>query len=98
MIARVAGAGLGLLSFSITVFAGLWIDNPVSITLSRALWALLVFCTIGLILGSAAQASIDEQIRARGSLHLDDPSSGDRDPAARDGAGRAESAVEAVKG
>ncbi len=98
MVARVAGAVLGLLAFSITVFSGLWVHNPIETTLSRALWALCIFCAIGLILGTAAQASINEQIRTRRSERLDEAASPEEDAAAAERAEGDDSAVEAVSG
>ncbi len=60
MIARFAGASLGLLAFSVTAIAGLYVQNPVNVTLSRSILALFIFCSIGLVLGAAAQRVIDE--------------------------------------
>ncbi len=54
MIARFTGGTLGLLAFTITIIAGVYVGNPVMVTLSRSIWALLVFCCIGLVLGAAA--------------------------------------------
>ena len=67
MIARFAGAMLGLLAFTITVFAGLWVHNPVSVTLSRSILALFIFCVIGLVLGGAAQLVVTEHEKKRES-------------------------------
>ena len=67
MIARFAGAGLGLLAFAITAIAGVWVHNPVTVTLSRSILALLVFCAIGLTLGTAAQLVIREHEKQRES-------------------------------
>ena len=47
MIARYTGGILALLALSITIVVGLWAHNPVSLILSRAIWALCVFCVIG---------------------------------------------------
>jgi hypothetical protein len=60
VVARFAGAALGLLAFTITVIAGLLAQNPVGVTLSRSLFALLLFCLLGLALGTAAQLVIAE--------------------------------------
>ncbi len=98
MVARIAGALLGLLAFSITVFAGLWVNNPIATTLSRALWALCLFCVIGLVLGTAAQASVNEQMRVRRGKRLDKPASGEVDKVAAESAGGDELAVDTVKG
>jgi hypothetical protein len=65
MVARFAGATLGLLAFTITVVAGVLAHNPVTVTLSRSVLALLVFCLIGLVVGSAAQAVVVEHERSR---------------------------------
>ncbi|MGB2987072.1 MAG: hypothetical protein WBE26_14460 [Phycisphaerae bacterium] len=65
MVARFAGASLGLLAFAVSAIAGLLVRNPVGITLSRSILALFVFCVIGLLLGSAAQMVIAEHERSR---------------------------------
>jgi len=65
MVARFAGASLGLLAFSITVIGGLFVENPVSVTLSRSIFALVVFCFLGLVLGSAAQRVVNEYESSR---------------------------------
>ena len=65
MVARVLGASLGLLAFTITIIAGLWVQNPVTVTLSRSILALFLFCVIGLVLGGAAQLIINEHERER---------------------------------
>ena len=67
MLARFAGASLGLLAFAVSAAAGLLVQNPVSVTLSRSVLALFVFCIIGLLLGSAAQMVIAEHERNRES-------------------------------
>ena len=67
MIARYAGASLGLLAFSVSILAGLFVQNPVSVTLSRSIIALFVFCVIGLVLGSAAQVVVAEHEKNRKS-------------------------------
>jgi len=65
MAPRAVGAALGLLAFSTTIVSGLWVRNPVTVTLSRALWAMLVFCLIGLVLGWAGELVVREHIRER---------------------------------
>jgi hypothetical protein len=67
MVARFAGAGLGLFAFSVTVVAGLLVQNPVTVTLSRSILALFTFCIIGFILGTAAQLVVAEHARKRES-------------------------------
>ena len=72
MVARFAGAGLGLLAFTIAVLGGLYAHNPITVTLSRSILALLLFCVLGLVLGTAVQMVItdyergkEEEIRSR---------------------------------
>ena len=65
MIARFAGASLGLLAFTVTAVAGLYVKNPVSVTLSRSILALFVFCSIGVILGAAAQRVVADHHATR---------------------------------
>lgn len=65
MIARYAGASLGLLAFATAVFAGLYVGNPLTVTLSRGILALFVFCLIGIGLGGIAQYVLSEHERDR---------------------------------
>jgi hypothetical protein len=65
MLARFAGATLGLLAFCITAVAGLCVNNPVAVTLSRSILALFVFCIIGLALGAAVELVVREYERTR---------------------------------
>ncbi|MBI4717313.1 MAG: hypothetical protein HY763_05875 [Planctomycetes bacterium] len=65
MLARYVGAGLGLLAFSVSVVAGLVVQNPPIVTLSRSILALFVFCFLGLVLGYAAQLVVREHEKGR---------------------------------
>ena len=65
MLARYAGASLGLLAFTIVVTVGLIARNQVPITLSRSIFALFLFCLIGLVLGRVAQAVVAEHEHKR---------------------------------
>ena len=67
MVARFAGASLGLLAFTITSAAGLLSQNPVEVTLSRSIFALVLFCVIGFLLGTATQMVVAEHERTRES-------------------------------
>ncbi len=60
MVARFAGASLGLLAFAVCTAAGLFAQNPPSVTLSRSILAMFVFCALGLLLGAVAQMVIAE--------------------------------------
>lgn len=72
MVARFAGASLGLLAFTVAVVAGIYVQNPVTVTLSRGILALFLFCGIGLVLGAAAQLVVNEHERRRESEILKD--------------------------
>jgi hypothetical protein len=65
MVARFAGASLGLLAFATSTGAGLYVGNPPTVTLSRSIIALFTFCIIGLLLGKAAQSVVAEYERNR---------------------------------
>ena len=65
MASRSVGATLGLLAFITTIVAGLWVHNPVTTTLSRALIAMFVFCVIGAVMGTAAQLVVREHAADR---------------------------------
>lgn len=67
MIARFAGAGLGFLAFTITALAGIFVQNPVTVTLSRSILALFLFSLIGLAVGAAAELVVREYERNRES-------------------------------
>lgn len=59
---RFTAAALGLLAFSVSVLGGLWARNPVEVILSRSIWAMLIFCVIGLVTGWAAQRVVREHL------------------------------------
>jgi hypothetical protein len=60
MVARYTGAVLSLFAFGVASVAGLIAGNPPEVVLTRALWALAVFCLIGLTVGAAAQMVLGE--------------------------------------
>ena len=57
---RLSGAALGLFAFCVTILLGLAAGNPANVTLLRALWAMLIFCVIGLCVGWVAYRVLDE--------------------------------------
>jgi len=65
MVARYAGASLGLLTFTFVVTAGFIARYPVTVTLSRSIFALFLFCLIGLVLGPIAQVVVAEHEHKR---------------------------------
>lgn len=96
MVSRFLGAGLGLLAFAVAGIAGIVVHNPIEVTLSRSLLALVVFFAIGRLLGGAVELMVEEHVRGRRSavegpgesgITKDVPAS--RDAAATKGAGAA---------
>ncbi len=73
MIPRYLGAGLGFFAFAVSVLAGLYVGNPVTVVLSRSILALFLFLGIGVCLGLAAQAVVNEHARARLHEPVDAP-------------------------
>ncbi len=65
MVARFSGASLALLAFAIVAAAGLLNQNPLTVTLSRAVLALFLFFAIGWVLGYVAQLVVSEHERKR---------------------------------
>ncbi len=59
MIRRATGV-LALLAFSIVVLGGLARGNSVDFILQRALWAMGLFCLLGLVVGWAADRVVRE--------------------------------------
>jgi hypothetical protein len=84
MIARFSGAVLGLLAFGVSTLAGVLSGNPATVVLSRAIWSLIVFCVIGLLVGFAAQAVIHEHENRRKRELFGDEDGGDIPPAKAD--------------
>jgi len=65
MALRAVGVALSLLAFAVTIFFGLWVGNPVTVTLSRAIWAMVVFFLIGSALGWVVHVVVREHIHRR---------------------------------
>lgn len=57
---RLCGACLALFAFSITLLFGLFAGNPIEVILPRAIWALVLFCAIGLSVGWVGCRVLDE--------------------------------------
>ncbi|HOW73151.1 MAG TPA: hypothetical protein PKY77_21345 [Phycisphaerae bacterium] len=62
---RLCGAYLALFAFSITVLLGLSAGNPIEVILPRAIWALVLFCAIGLSAGWVGSRILDEHALRR---------------------------------
>ena len=67
MVARLAGAGLGLFAFAVASIVGLLVRNPIDVVLSRSILALVVFCGLGLLLGGVAELVLAERRQQRES-------------------------------
>ncbi len=59
MLRRTMGV-MGLLAFAITILGGLIGGNRVEFILPRALWAMAIFCMLGMIVGWAAEKIVQE--------------------------------------
>ena len=67
MVAKMTGASLGFLAFTVAIVAGIAVGNPVNVTLSRSIYALLIFTVLGLLLGGVPWLL---RIRVSPTLHL----------------------------
>lgn len=92
MVSRYTGACLGLLAFAIATVAGLSVNNPPMLILSRAVSALALFCVIGLLLGTVAQAVLNEHHRRRREVVLEASGTAETD---QDGGGDVPQTAEA---
>lgn len=57
---RLCGAALGFLAFGVTVFLGLGSGLTPETILVRAIWAMILFCILGLLTGWVAYRILDE--------------------------------------
>ena len=85
MIPRYSGAVLGFLAFGVATVTGVICGNPPEVVLGRALWAMVVFCLVGLAVGAAGQAVANEFERRREAESLAQPAAGAPGPS-EDGA------------
>lgn len=65
MVARLTSVSLGLFAFAVSTLAGLYVQNPATVTLYRSILALVIFSILGLAVGHAAQKVAREHLRAR---------------------------------
>lgn len=72
MIRRIMAA-LGLLAFAITLLGGLLAGNTFESILSRGLWAMVLFCALGWVVGAAAQYVVREYQTAQSREVLGPP-------------------------
>ncbi len=91
-MSRLIGSALGLLAFSTAIVAGLWARNPFGVILSRALWAMVIFCLIGLSLGWAVQLVVREHMRRREALSASSEENADSLPVKADDGNRSSNA------
>lgn len=57
---RLCGASLGLFAFAVTILLGLAAGNPIEAIVYRGVWAMFVFCCLGLAAGWVAYRILDE--------------------------------------
>ena len=62
---RRAGACLGLLAFCLTIVRGMGAGNPPEVILTRALWAMIIFFILGMVLGYAGHLAVNEHTANR---------------------------------
>ncbi len=62
---RLCGAALGFFAFAVTVLLGLMAGNSADVTILRALWAMVVFCALGFVVGWIAGRVIDDHAARR---------------------------------
>ena len=61
MVRKIAGT-LALIAFALCLIMGLMAENPLATTLARGLKAMLVTFFVGLLIGSMAQAMLNENL------------------------------------
>lgn len=67
------GAALGLFAFAVTTISGLVAGNPAEVILLRSIWAMVIFCMMGMATGWVASRVLDEHvIRKQKELYGED--------------------------
>jgi hypothetical protein len=56
------GAALGLFAFAVTTVLGLVAGNPAEVILLRSIWAMVIFCMMGMATGWVASRVLDEHV------------------------------------
>lgn len=74
MVRRTAGV-LALLSFAVSLFAGMSAGNSTATVLSNALLAMGVTFVVGLVVGAMAQKMLEENVAAEAARPLPGPQS-----------------------
>ena len=57
---RVCGAGFAFIGFSLSMFIGLWVDNPFVTVVLRSLFIMLMFYVLGCVLYLLGQKAVQE--------------------------------------
>lgn len=60
MTVKLCGAGMGLLGFMLSLIIGLYVDNPFTTVVSRALLVLVLFFFLGCVLAGLGQQVVRE--------------------------------------
>ena len=61
---HICGAGLAFLGFSVSMFIGLWVENPFVTIVGRSTLVLFLFYILGCILASLGNKVIEENFKA----------------------------------
>jgi len=72
---KVVAASMGLSGFAVCMIAGLAVDNPLEVIVTRAIIAMAVSYVVGILIGLAAEVAVNKRL---GELHdlVKSPSAG----------------------
>ena len=70
MPTHLCAAGMAFLGFSVSMFIGLWVDNPFETVVMRSLVVLMLFYLLGLVLSTVGQKVIVEHFDAESQATL----------------------------
>lgn len=59
---KVVAASMGLSGFAVCMIAGLAVDNPLDVIVTRAIIAMSVCYVVGILIGLAAQAAVSNRL------------------------------------
>ena len=79
MVGRTYAGILGPLAMTVVIFRGVLSGAPTEGTLSAATLNLVVFAGIGMVVGSIAQSTVDDAVRAKLEAELERTRATDQD-------------------
>jgi len=71
--AKIVASCVGLTGFAVALIAGVGADNPLDVTITRALLSLVVCMMVGAIVGAAADVAMSvaiQQLRRKGATPI----------------------------